>query len=105
MRQAKVMRALEPHQLLPHAVLALAQRGDPTPSRRHPLTDVQVEPFDKGGIDLPATGSQRGLGTGPVAWRRGDWTQCPKWVSRAVMYALNPSVRNNGTQPGARTCT
>jgi hypothetical protein len=46
------------HQVLLHAVLALAQRVDPTPDRRHALAHVQVEPLDKGGIDLPATGSQ-----------------------------------------------
>jgi hypothetical protein len=41
--------------LLPQAVLALTQCVDPTLYCRHTLTDGQVEPFDKGGIDLPAT--------------------------------------------------
>jgi len=49
------MIALEQHELLPQAVLALAQGVDPTPHGGHTLTDGQVEPFDKGSIDLPAT--------------------------------------------------
>src|SRR5215470_5075502 len=50
-------------------------------------------------------GIQRGLGTGPVAWRRSGCTQVPKWLSSAVLYSFNPLVRNSGMQPGARTCT
>src|SRR5712691_463790 len=116
MRQTKVVIRLEHYQLLPHAILPLAERGDTTPYGRHPLPDVQVEPLDKGRIDLPATGRQhlldglkgsehhavahadetptpyglttcaysnwgrgiqRGLGDGPLSWRRGGCTQCP----------------------------
>jgi hypothetical protein len=44
MRQAKVVIGLEQHQLLPQAVLPLAQRGDPTPDCCHTLPDVQVGP-------------------------------------------------------------
>src|SRR5215831_2179966 len=58
MRQTKIVIGLEQHQLLPHAVLPLAQRGDTPPHCRHPLPDVQVEPLDKGRLDLPATGRQ-----------------------------------------------
>src|SRR5712691_6808999 len=36
------------------AVLALAPRVDTTASRCYPLTDVEVQAFDKGGIALPA---------------------------------------------------
>jgi len=58
MRQAKMVIGVEPHQLVPHAVLPLAQRGDTTPDCRHTLPEVQVEPLDKGRLDLPATGRQ-----------------------------------------------
>jgi hypothetical protein len=56
--QHEVVVDVKYHQLMPHAILALAQRVDLTPDRRHALANVQVEPLDKGGIDLPATGSQ-----------------------------------------------
>jgi len=42
--------------LLPHAVLALAQRGDTPPDRRHMLADGQIEALHKGRVDLPAMG-------------------------------------------------
>src|SRR2546428_8044751 len=45
-------------QLLAYALLALAERGDPTPHRRHMLTDGQVEALDEGRIDLPAMSRQ-----------------------------------------------
>src|SRR6516162_5839851 len=50
-------------------------------------------------------GIQRGLGTGPVACRRGHCTHWPSCVSKAVMYSLKPSVRNSGTQSGASIWT
>ena len=49
---------LEQRQLLLQTVFALAECVDPTPYRRDTLPEVQVEPLDKGGIDLPGTGSQ-----------------------------------------------
>ena len=52
MRQTKVVIGVEQHQLLPHTVLSLTQRGDPTPDCCHSLPDVQVEPLDKGRMDL-----------------------------------------------------
>jgi hypothetical protein len=58
MRQAKIVIGVEQHQLVPHAVLPLAQRGDTPSSCRHTLPKVQVEPLDKGRLDLPATGHQ-----------------------------------------------
>src|SRR5215813_10195143 len=45
-------------QLLAHAVLALAQRVDPTPYRGYPLANIKIQSLDKGGIDLPAIGSE-----------------------------------------------
>src|SRR6266851_8358947 len=51
------------------------------------------------------SGIQRGLGRGPVAWRRSGWTHWPSCVSSAVVYSLKPSVRKSGTQPGASTWT
>jgi hypothetical protein len=41
-----------------HTVLALAERIHPTSDRRHALAHVQGEPFDKGGMHLPAMGHQ-----------------------------------------------
>src|SRR5262244_1156670 len=45
-------------------------------------------------------GIQRGLGRGPVAWRRAGCTHWPSCVSSAVAYSVKPSVRKRGTQPG-----
>jgi len=44
MGQDTVVIDLEQHQLIQQAVFALAQGVDPTPYRRHPLADVEVEP-------------------------------------------------------------
>ena len=49
---------LEQHQLIPQARFALTQGIDPTPDRRYPLTDVKVEPLDKGRVDRPAPSRQ-----------------------------------------------
>ena len=49
---------MEESHLLPQPVCALAQRGDAPSDRRHMLPDGEVEPLDKGGLDLPATGRQ-----------------------------------------------
>ena len=49
MGQHEVVVDVKYHQLMLDAVLVLAQRGDPTPDRRHTLANVQVEPLDKGG--------------------------------------------------------
>jgi len=49
------MVRLEQHQLMLQAVLALTQRVDPAPHRRHALTNVEVEALDKRRIHLPAT--------------------------------------------------
>jgi hypothetical protein len=46
---------LEQGQLIPQARFALAERIDPTTNRRYALTNIEVEPFDKRGIDRPAT--------------------------------------------------
>src|SRR6266446_9034323 len=45
-------------QLLAYAVLALAQRGNATPNRRHMLAQAEVEAFHEGRIDLPAARGQ-----------------------------------------------
>jgi hypothetical protein len=58
MRQYEIMVDVEQRELRLYAAFALAQRVDPTPDRRHALADIEIEPFDKGGIDLPATGNQ-----------------------------------------------
>src|SRR6266446_8516094 len=49
------------HELLAYAVLALAERGDPTSHRRHMLTDSQIEALDESGVDLAAKGRQHGI--------------------------------------------
>jgi hypothetical protein len=41
-------------QLLPQALLALAERADSPSNRGHMLADGQVDALDKGGIDVPA---------------------------------------------------
>jgi len=41
---------LEQGQLIPQARFSPTQGIDPTPDRRHALTDVEVEPLDKRGI-------------------------------------------------------
>src|SRR5215470_11061305 len=56
MRDSKFIVDVKQHQVMLHTVLALAQRVHATSDRRHALANVQVEPFDKGGIHLPATG-------------------------------------------------
>src|SRR4029450_4468803 len=48
-------------------------------------------------------GIQRGLGMGPLSWRRAGCIQEPKWVSNAVAESLRPSVTNSGTQLRADT--
>ena len=49
---------LEQDQLIPQACFALAQGVHPTSDRRHPLTEVEVEPLHKGGINGPASSCQ-----------------------------------------------
>ena len=46
---------LEQRQLIPQACFALAERVDPTAHRCHALTEIEVEPLHKGGIDRPTT--------------------------------------------------
>src|SRR5262249_21003864 len=49
---------LKQRQLLPQARFAPAQGVDPAPDRRYALADVEVEPFDKRGVDGPAASRQ-----------------------------------------------
>src|SRR5262249_37167171 len=42
----------------PQAILALAERADPSPNRGYMLADGQVEAFHECRIDLPTAGSQ-----------------------------------------------
>ncbi len=58
MRQNEVVVDVEQRQLMLQPILTLAQRVDTASDRRHALADIQVEPFHKRGVDLPATGSQ-----------------------------------------------
>src|SRR4029434_3378072 len=59
MRQATIVVALEHHQLLPHAVLTLAQGVDPPPHRRDPLADVEVEAVTVGRRVTPSTAAPK----------------------------------------------
>src|SRR5215475_13036490 len=58
MREAKIVVSLIQRQLLPQAILALAERADPSPNRGYILADGQVEAFHECRIDLPTAGSQ-----------------------------------------------
>src|SRR5215831_10558574 len=61
MRQAKIVIGVEQYQLLPQAVLPLAQRADPSPHRGPMLAYREVEALNERGIDLAAQGSQHGM--------------------------------------------
>src|SRR5439155_25275568 len=54
MRQAKIIISMVQGELLPHAVLALAQRADPSSDGGHVLADGQVEALHERRVDLPA---------------------------------------------------
>src|ERR671923_1463567 len=58
MREAKIVVSLIQRQLLPQAVLALAERADPSSNRGHMLAEGQVEALHERRIDLPTAGSQ-----------------------------------------------
>jgi hypothetical protein len=55
MRQHEVVLDVEQRQWVPHAVLTLAQRGDPAADRGHALADIETHSLHKGRVDLPAT--------------------------------------------------
>src|SRR2546422_8196456 len=58
MREAKIIVDMIQGELLPQAVLALAQRMDTPPNRGDMLAEAEVEAFHKRRIDLPAAGRQ-----------------------------------------------
>ena len=58
MGQTEIIVDMIQRQLLPQALLALAQRIDTPPHRRHMLADGQVDPLHERGVDLPAAGRQ-----------------------------------------------
>ena len=53
MREAKIIVDLIQGELVSQAVLALAQRADPTPQGGHMLADREIDALHEGGIDLP----------------------------------------------------
>ena len=67
MRQDAVVRALEQHELMRHAVGTLAQRVDSTAHCRHALANVPVQPRDESAVALPATGRKHVLNPLPGA--------------------------------------
>src|SRR5713101_5139730 len=58
MRQAKIIVDMVQDELLAQALLALAQRADPSSDRGHMLADGQVEALHERRVDLPAAGRQ-----------------------------------------------
>jgi len=58
MAQDEIVIHLEQRQVLTQPVFALPRRGAAPSNGRHPLTQAQIEPFNKRRIDLPAAGSQ-----------------------------------------------
>src|SRR6267142_6365139 len=58
MRQAKIVIHVVHSQLLPQALLSLAQRAHPPPNGRHMLAQAEIDPLHKGRIDLPAQRAQ-----------------------------------------------
>src|SRR5262249_45204525 len=58
MREAKIVVDMIQSELLPQAVLPLAEGGHPAPDRGNMLADAQVDALDEGGVDLPAAGRQ-----------------------------------------------
>ena len=54
MGQDKIVIHVIQGELLQHAVFAFAQGRDPSPERRHMLTEGEVEPLHKARVDLPA---------------------------------------------------
>src|SRR5262245_11709910 len=58
MREAKIVVDMIQGELLPHAVLTLTQRADPSSDRRHMLANRKVNALNKRRIDLPTAGHQ-----------------------------------------------
>src|ERR1043166_2955869 len=57
-RQHEIVIDLEQSQLLPQARFAPAPGVDPASDRRDALAEVEVEPFNKSGVDGPAASHQ-----------------------------------------------
>jgi len=51
--QHEVVVCLKESQLMTQPSFVFAQRGDPTPDRRHMLAKIQIEALDKAWVDLP----------------------------------------------------
>jgi hypothetical protein len=59
MRQTKIVVRLEQGELLPYAVLALTQGGDPSTDRRHMLPEVEIEAVTVDGEIAPSTSASK----------------------------------------------
>jgi hypothetical protein len=105
MRQAKVVVALPHHQMLAHAVLALAERGGPTADCSHPLAQVQLEPLDKGRMDLPTACRQPLRAPG---YRPADHPVCDSHKASAAVRLHPRRIEQLGQGPpaggGPRAC-
>ena len=54
MGQHEIVIHLEHGQLVLQTILPLTQGIDPPSHRRHALANVEIEPFNKCGVDFPA---------------------------------------------------
>ena len=57
-RPPKIVIDLAQRSLLAQPIVALTRHSAAPPSRCHPLTEAQMEPFNEGGVDVPAAGGQ-----------------------------------------------
>src|SRR5262249_50402819 len=67
MRAGKIVGDMIQGQLLPHAVLTLAERANPSPDRGDMLADAQVDALNEGGVDGPTVHGQHLLNSRPRA--------------------------------------
>src|SRR5262245_10711109 len=66
-REAKIVVDMIQGELLPHAVLTLAERAHPSPDRGDMLADAQVDALNAGGVDGPTVHGQHLLNSRPRA--------------------------------------
>ena len=59
MREAKIVVDMLQGELLPHAVLTLAERADPSPDRGDMLAEAQVDALNEGGVGVLSTSNRK----------------------------------------------
>src|SRR4029453_13837277 len=110
MRQDEVVIALEQHELMLQAVLALAQRIDAPAHGRHALAKGPVQPLDKSGVDLsPPRPPPKALAQPAARYRTRPDISPPRGVDagttsppahRATVAAASSAVSASGLCPG-----